>query len=63
MNKEIVGAAGAKGGAAAPMKHEATQNQGRRALLLSTPIVSMAVFGAAFGTVVAAPPAAAEPPA
>jgi len=57
-----VGAVGAKGGATVPRKHEATQNQGRRALLLSTAIVSMAVFGAAFGTVVAAPPAAAEPP-
>ncbi|WP_340116801.1 TonB-dependent siderophore receptor [Pelagibius sp. 7325] len=52
---------GAKGGAAVPMKHEATQNQGRRALLLSTAIVSMAVFGAAFGAVVAVSPAAAEP--
>jgi len=61
LNKEIAGTAGAKGGATAPMKHGATQNQGRRALLLSTAIVSMAVFGAAFGVVVAAPPAAAEP--
>ncbi len=56
-----MGAVGAKGGAAVPMKHEATQNQGRRALLLSTAIVSMAVFGAAFGAVVAVSPAAAEP--